>query len=144
MPSEAPPARVGPGGIGERPGRKGGAERRGPPGRKEQERAVLPGGVPGPLRPEAEARLGPFCSLSLSPTPTPPRAFSSPVGPKHRPRPLPKPHPCLGPALHRQGLFHLFFFSPPLFYYCGSVLPSSCCFIYIFTFIFFLTYLLVS
>ena len=56
-------------------------------------------------------RLGPFCSLSLSPTPQAPRAFSSPVGPEHWPHPPPKPHPCLGPALYSQGLSH-----PPFFF----------------------------
>ena len=50
----------------------------------------------------------PSVLLSLSPHPP---AFSSPVGPKHRPRPLPKPHPCLGPTLQSQGLFHLLFSS---------------------------------
>ena len=52
-------------------------------------------------------------------------AFSSPVGPKHRPLPPPKPCPCLGPALNSQGLFpHFFFFFsfffsfPLLWYWC--------------------------
>ena len=72
--------------------------------------------------------------LSLRPCP---RAFSGPVGPKHRSHPPPKPHPYLSPAPHSQGLFWLFS-PPPLYYYCGSVLPSSCCFIYIFIFLFFL------
>ena len=33
------------------------------------------------------------------------------MGPKHRPCPPPKPHPCLHPVLHNQGLFHFFCFS---------------------------------
>ena len=71
--------------------------------------AGLPGEAPRPLRPGVGPRLGPFCSLSLSPTPpTAPKAFSSPVGPEHRPHPPPKLRPCLGPTLHSQGL------SPPL------------------------------
>ena len=86
----------------------------------------------------------PPAALNLSPTPYLPRAFSGPMGPKHRPRPPPKPRPCLNLAPHRQGLFWLFFFFSPLLCYCSSVLPSSCCFIYMFIFIFFITYLLVS
>ena len=83
--------------------------------------------------PRPEALLGLPCTLRLSPTPPrAPRAFSGPVGPKHRPRPLPKPRPCLSPAPHSQGLIQLFFF--PLFSYCDSVLPSGSCLIYIFIF----------
>ena len=74
----------------------------------------------------------PPAEMSLSSTHTSPRSFSSLVGPKQRPCQPPKPRPCLSPTPHREGLFWLFF--PPVFYYCGSVLPSSCCFIYILIF----------
>ena len=70
--------------------------------------------------------------LRLSPTSHPPRVFSGPVGLKHRPCPLPNPCLWLSLASHSQGLFWLFF--SPLFYYCGSVLPSGCCFICIYIF----------
>ena len=84
-------------------------------------------------------------SVAYSLSPTPPMALSSPVRPKHRPHPPPKPHLCLSPAPKAKAFSAFFFlFSPPLFYYCGSVLPSGCCFIFISIFIFFLTYLLVS
>ena len=57
---------------------------------------------------------GPFCSLSLSPTPHSPQGWKSP---KHRPRLPPKLHPCLGPALHSQGHPPLFFSSFFLFFF---------------------------
>ena len=80
---------------------------------------------PGPGPPLSEAMLN-----LRPPRPPPPRAFSGHMGPKPRPFLPPKPCPCLSPIPHSQGLFWLFFF--PLFCYCGSILPYSCCFIYIF------------
>ena len=56
---------------------------------------------------------------------------------------MPKPWPCLGPTLHSQGLFHLFFASPSflLLWFCFIFqLLFHLCFI----FIFFLTQQLVS
>ena len=92
--------------------------------------------------PRPEAHVVPSGCIELKPPP--PRAFSGPVGPKHRPHPPPKPCPYLSPAsppptakAFFPAFFFLFLFF--FFYYCGSVLPSSCCFIYIYTFLFFLT-----
>ena len=69
---------------------------------KPRKPAGLPDEVPCPLRPGVGVMPGPLLFLESKPHPTPkaPRAFSSPVGPEHWPHPLPKPHPCLGPALH--------------------------------------------
>ena len=148
---------VGPGGVGGRLGENSGGRQEGlsrTRGAGEEQRAAapptqagkptgLPGGVPCPLRPEA--CLGPFCSVVPKPhTPHPPGPFPVlwvlSIGPAHRPNhPLPKyrpPQPRPFPPF--------FFFSSPLFYYCGYVLLSGCCFIYIFTVIIFLTYLLLS
>ena len=74
-------------------------------------------------------------------------APSVPLSLTHTAYTPPGPFPALcvlktGHTLHSQDLFQLFF--SPLFYACGSVLPSSYCFIYIFIFTLFLTYLLVS
>ena len=114
------------GGIGGRLGRSGEAGGRGPPRPEEQERrrghlpcplkprkpAGLPDEVPCPLRPGVGGTSGPFLFLEPKPhPPTAPRAFSSPVGPEHWPRPLPKPHSCLGPTLHSQSLL-----PPPPFF----------------------------
>ena len=88
-----------------------------------------------------------FCSLSLNPTPHSPQRLFQPWGSEHWPSPPRKPGPCLGPILHSQGLStppFSFLCPPPLFYSCGTDVPSGCWFIYIFIFIFFLTYLLVS
>ena len=122
-PQRFPPGRVDLGGIGERPGENRRSRWEGPSrtrGAREEcwpfplgpgKPAGLPGGVSRPLRPEAGRMPGPFCSVEPKPHhPHPPRHFSSPVGPKHRPCPPPKPHPCFGPALQSQGLFHLLFF----------------------------------
>ena len=148
LPSRAPSGCVGPRDIG---GSGGGKKKRG------QRRGALQDGGSRENTPSfSPAHLGPVsllwswtwssalqgqryswappAALSLSPTPQPPRAFSDPEGPKHRPHPPPKPSPCLSPALYNQGLFCLF--SSPFFYYCGSVLPSGGCFIYIFIFLF--------
>ena len=105
--------------------------------------AGLPGGVPHPLRPEAEARLDPFYSVEPKPhLPTPPGSFQAlwvlSIGSAHHPNPIPAQAP---PSTAK--VFSTFFFCF-FFYYCGSVLLSGCCFIYIFICIFFLTYLLVS
>ena len=60
-PPKPPPGHVGPGGMG------------GPRPLKHRKPAGLPGEVPHPLRPGVGvSRLGPFCSLSLSPTPPQP------------------------------------------------------------------------
>ena len=153
-PPKPSPGSVGPRGIGgrlreNRRGRQEGPSRTGGAG-EEQRAFALPTRAEeaccasrwGPLPSETRG-LGPFYSIEPKPHPPhPPRAFSSPLGPKHRPCLPPKPCPCLGPTLHSQGLFHLFFSFFLLllfFYYCDSVLPSGCCFIYIFIFIFFLT-----
>ena len=148
------PGHTGPGGIGRRPGENRRGRWEGPSrtrGAGEERRAFAPptrageacwAPRPGPLPSETRGSLGPFCWVEPKPSPQPPtRAFSSSVDNKHRPRPLPKPGPCLRPTSHSQGLFCPFFFFPPHFYYCDSVLPSGCCFIYIFIFIFFLTYI---
>ena len=86
------------------------------------------------------AHLGLFCSVEPKPhppTPQPTPAISSPVGTKHMPRPLPKPHPCLGPALHSQGLFDffiflLFFFTIVVLFYLLVVVSSIFLFLYFF------------
>ena len=49
-------------------------------------------------------------ALSLSSPSHPARAFSGPLGPKHRPCPLLKPRLCLSPVPHSQGIFWLFLF----------------------------------
>ena len=85
--------------------------------------AGLPGEVPCPLRPGVGGTPGPL--LFLEPKPHPPtasRAFSSPVGAEHWPHPPPKPHTCLGPALHSQGLPPLFFFFSLLLFFTIVVL----------------------
>ena len=53
----------------------------------------------------------PPAALSLSPMPQTPQGLFGPLGPRHRPHPPPKSHPCLSPAPLSQGLFWLFFSS---------------------------------
>ena len=110
--------------------------------------ARLRGEVPCPLRLGWGARLGPFCSLSLSPTLHSPQGLIQPCGswalalPTTQTLPLLRPH---SPQPRPSPYTHFFFsFPPPLFYCCATDVPSSCWFIYIFIFTFFLTYLLVS
>ena len=94
------------------------------------------------------AGLGPFCFLSLSPTPHSPRSLFQPCGswalalPTAQTSPLLRSRPPQPRPHHPPRFF--FLFPPPLSYYCGTVVPSGCCFIYIFIFIFYLTCLLVS
>ena len=161
LPSKAPPGCVGPWGHRREAGQIRRGRRKGPSqtgGAAEERRAfALPTGAQeacwaprwGPL--PSETRGGGHTRaplfLELKPhCPQPPGAFSSPVGPEHWPCPPPKPCPCLGPALHSQGLppSPFFLFPPPLFYYCGTNVPSGYWFIYIFIFTFFLTCLLGS
>ena len=108
-PQGAPLGRVGPGAIG---GRLGGEQERQAGGALQDRRSrrgaegvcpthSSPGSLLAPRwgPPPSKTRGGGHVwahsvPLSLSTTPTPPRAFSSPVGPKHRPHPPPKPSPC--------------------------------------------------
>ena len=113
---------------------------------KPRKPAGLPGEVPCPLRPRWGARLGPFCSLSLSPTPHIPQGLFQPCGSWALALPTAQTWPLLKPSSPkwRPSPRPFCLFPPPLFYYCDTDVPSSCWFIYIFIFIFFLTYLLVS
>ena len=125
-PQRSSPGRVGPGGIGGRPGenrrgrREGDSRTRGagkeqrvfaPPTQAREACWAPRWGLPPSETRSWRLTWAPSVLLSVSPPPTHThlRAFSRPVGPKHKPCPLPKPHPCLGPALHSQDLFHLFF-----------------------------------
>ena len=76
---------------------------------------------------------------ALSQSPAPLRAFSGPVGPKHRPHPQPKPRPCLSPAPTAKAFsgffFFLLFFAIVVLFYLLVVVSAI--------FLFFLTYLLV-
>ena len=101
----------GPPGLEEEKWRRSGGEVEAGQATGAQEACWVPRWGPQPSETRGRRHAwAPSVPMSLSPTPTPPRAFSSLVGLKHRPHPQPKPHPCLGPALHSQGLFHLFFF----------------------------------
>ena len=85
-PHPTPACRIGPLGIGGRPGRSGEAGGRGPPRPEEQERrggrlprqleprkpAGLPGEVPCPLRPGVEGTPGPLLFLEPKPHPSQP------------------------------------------------------------------------
>ena len=100
----------GPPGLEEEKWRRSGGEVEAGQATGAQEACWVPRWGPQPSETRGRRHAwAPSVPMSLSPTPTPPRAFSSLVGLKHRPHPQPKPHPCLGPALHSQGLFHLFF-----------------------------------
>ena len=107
--------------VGEiRRGRQEGPSR---PEKQERRR----GHLPRPLEPRKPAGLPGEVphSLRLGPkphSPTAPRAYSSPVGPKHRCCPPPKPHPCLGLTLHSQGLYPPFFFFFLSFFFSFSLL----------------------
>ena len=145
-PSKPPPGRMGPGGIRGRqeirrgrwegPSRKSGAAEKELGGRLPHplglgKPAGVRGEVPHPLRSEVGAHLGPFCSVEpkLHP-PQPPGPFpalwvlntglsTTQISPLLRPCP-PQPRPFT------PFFFFSFFLFPPLFYYCGTVVPSSC------------------
>ena len=122
-PQRSPPGHVRPGGTGgrmkeSRRGRQEGRSSTGGAG-DEWRMFVLPtqaqeacwaprwGPLPSGTR-GAGHTWDPAVLMSLIPTPHSHQNVSFSVDPKHRPHPLPKHHPCLGPTLHRQGLFHFF------------------------------------
>ena len=79
--------------------------------------AGLTGEVPCPLRPGVGATPGPLLFLESKPHP------SQPPGPFIALWVL-----SIGPTLHSKCLSPTFFFlfPPPLFYYCGTDVPSGC------------------